>query len=63
VGPCSILQVESTADLVRVPAVTEWGLPSEPWVFVVDGSGTVTAAFEGAVTDAELTAALDAVAG
>jgi hypothetical protein len=57
------LQVESTEDLVTVPAVTEWGLPSEPWVFVVDGSGTVSAAFEGAVSEAELTAAIDAVAG
>ena len=30
----------------------EWNLPSEPWVFVIDGSGTVTARFEG-VMDAE----------
>jgi hypothetical protein len=30
---------------------------------VTDGSGTVTAAFEGAVSDAELRAALDEVAG
>jgi hypothetical protein len=56
------LQVESVEDLVTVPAVTEWGLPSEPWVFVVDASGTVTAAFEGAVSDVELAAAIDAVA-
>ncbi|MGH8913452.1 MAG: hypothetical protein ACRDZM_02945 [Acidimicrobiia bacterium] len=56
------LQVESTEDLQTVPATAEWGLPSEPWVFVVDGSGTVTAAFEGAASEAELTAAIDAVA-
>jgi hypothetical protein len=55
------LQVKSVEELVRVPAVAEWGLPSEPWVFVVDGSGKVTAAFEGAVSDAELAAAIDAV--
>lgn len=56
------LQVESTEDLSTVAATTEWGLPSEPWVFVVDDSGAVTAAFEGAASDAELTAAIEAVA-
>ena len=44
-----------------VPATDEWGLPSEPWVFVVDPSGVVTSAFEGAASDDELTAAIDAV--
>lgn len=56
------LQVESVEDLTTVPAITEWGLPSEPWVFVVDGSGNVTASFEGAASDAELQAAIAAVA-
>lgn len=57
------LQVTDFEDLTVVPAVEEWGLPSEPWVFVVDGGGTVSAAFEGAVSDEELTTAIDAVAG
>lgn len=57
------LQVSSTDDLTAVPAVAEWGLPSEPWVFVVDGEGVVSAAFEGAASDAELTGAIDAVTG
>jgi hypothetical protein len=56
------LQVESVDDLVTVPAVTEWGLPSEPWVFVVDDTGTVAGAFEGAASDEELKAAIDSVA-
>jgi hypothetical protein len=56
------LQVE-VEDLTAVPAVTEWGLPSEPWVFVVDSEGAVSAAFEGAASDDELGAAIDAVAG
>ena len=55
------LQVESFEDLTAVPATTEWGLPSEPWVFVVDESGLVSASFEGAASDAELSAAIDAV--
>jgi hypothetical protein len=54
--------VESVDDLVTVPAVTEWGLPSEPWVFVVDDTGTVAGAFEGAASDEELKAAIDSVA-
>ena len=31
-------------------AVTEWGLPSEPWTFIVDADGLVAAKFEGFVT-------------
>ncbi|MCY4365287.1 MAG: hypothetical protein OXE17_03560 [Chloroflexi bacterium] len=30
----------------KVPAVDEWGLPSEPWTFVVDQDGLVQAKFE-----------------
>jgi hypothetical protein len=57
------LKVTDQNELTTVPAVGEWGLPSEPWVFVVDGSGNVTAAFEGAALDDELRSAIDAVAG
>jgi hypothetical protein len=56
------LQVE-VEDLTAVPAIAEWGLPSEPWVFVVDSAGVVSAAFEGAASDEELSAAIDAVVG
>jgi hypothetical protein len=41
-----------------VPAVTAWGLPSEPWVFVTDGRGRVAAKYEGGVAPRELTALL-----
>jgi hypothetical protein len=40
------------------PAVDEWGLPTEPWVFVVDENGIVTGRFEGVVTKEELDEAL-----
>ncbi len=40
------------------PAVLAWNLPTEPWVFVVDGDGTVRARFEGALGPGELDAAL-----
>jgi len=36
----------------------EWGLPSEPWVFVVGRDGRIDARFEGSVSDAELSAAV-----
>ena len=39
------------------PWVSEWGLPSEPWVFVVDANGKVAAKFESAVTERELESA------
>ena len=35
--------------------VTEWRLPTEPWVFVVDRDGVVRDRFEGAVSVEELT--------
>jgi hypothetical protein len=34
--------------------VTEWGLPTEPWVFVVGADGNVKAKFEGALSIDEL---------
>lgn len=40
------------------PILTEWNLPSEPWTFVVDGDGLVSAKFEGFATGAELEEAL-----
>jgi hypothetical protein len=56
------IHVTNRDDLVTVPAVDEWGLPSEPWVFVVDRNGLVTASFEGVATDEELADAFDEVA-
>lgn len=45
-----------------VPAVTEWGLPTEPYIFVVDGEGKVSAKFEGVAAAEELEAAFAEVA-
>jgi len=41
--------------------MTEWRLPSEPWVFVVDGAGVITSRFEGSASVEELEAAVKAV--
>ncbi|MDQ3554158.1 MAG: hypothetical protein M3395_07100 [Chloroflexota bacterium] len=45
-----------------VPSVVEWGLPSEPYIFVVDDDGTLTAKFEGVAGPEELREAFEAVA-
>ena len=43
--------------------VNAYKLPTEPWAFVVDRSGKVTARFEGAFSPQELQRAVDKVAG
>jgi hypothetical protein len=45
-------------NLVVVAAVIEWGLPTEPWVFVVDADGIITGRFEGVVGTDEIEALL-----
>jgi hypothetical protein len=44
--------------LEPVPAVTAWGLPSEPWVFVTDSKGRLAAKYEGSAAPKELEALL-----
>lgn len=39
----------------------EWNLPTEPWIFVVDGEGTIRAKFEGLTSVRELEAAVRAI--
>ena len=53
--------LSATGELVPVAATIEWGLPSEPWIFVVDRDGIVTGSFEGIVSEEELQAAVEAV--
>ena len=45
--------------LVEAQAFVDWRLPSEPWVFVIDRSGIIRYAFEGAVTEVELRSAVE----
>jgi hypothetical protein len=42
-----------------VSAVTDWGLPSEPWVFVVDADGKLVQKYEVAFSPDELAAELE----
>jgi hypothetical protein len=48
-------------NLTPAPATDAWHLLSEPWVFVVDGDGIVTASLMLIFSDKELEAAVDAV--
>lgn len=49
----------SNARLVR--AMMDWGLPTEPWTFIMDAEGMVAAKFEAFVTREELEETLTAV--
>ena len=57
-----VLQLGAGNQRQLVEAGIKWGLPTEPWVFVVDGKGTVVARFESVFALEELRAALDGVA-
>ena len=46
---------------VLSPIFEEWGLPSEPWVFVIDAQGRVSAKFDGFASHADLEQALQRV--
>ena len=55
------IHVSSFDELILVPSVADWSLPSEPWIFVTDADGVVRASFEGAASDDELSRAFEAV--
>ena len=58
------LQPELSPDNLPIPvdAVNTWGLQTEPYTFVVDSDGKISAKFEGIAGADELRAAFDAVA-
>ncbi|HLB26230.1 MAG TPA: hypothetical protein VJN32_01155 [Dehalococcoidia bacterium] len=58
VEPYDLKRARDGEGLFPVAAATEWGLQSEPWVFLVDAQGMVAAKFEGVVTLDELQDAL-----
>ncbi|MBM3670652.1 MAG: hypothetical protein FJW86_00445 [Actinobacteria bacterium] len=54
-----IYQNNRTTDLV--PTVEAWGLPTEPWMFTVDASGTIAGRLDGAFGQQEMIHLLDAL--
>jgi hypothetical protein len=55
--------LDANGQLQPVEAVREYGLLTEPYIFLVDGEGTITASFEAVVGEAELRTALDELTG
>ena len=47
VEPFLLDEARDNGRLVAVPMLAEWGLQSEPWIFVADRDGLVAAKFEG----------------
>lgn len=54
-------QAESEEELELAPVVDDWGLPSQPWLYVIDDAGLVSSRFEGALSDRELEEAVAAI--
>ena len=50
---------EDFQNLTVVKEMAEWGLDTEPWVFVLDENGRITAKFNGPLSPQELTTALN----
>ena len=59
IEPYDLHEARTNGKLVPVPALAEWGLMTEPWVFVLDTEGRVAAKFEGITDPSELRDALD----
>jgi hypothetical protein len=60
----NFIHIEVYADfqaLTYVPEMAEWGLVTEPYIFVLDNEGRVTASLAGPVSPRELTQALGQV--
>lgn len=47
IEPYDLEKARSGEGLVPVPAMAEWRLDTEPWVFVIDRQGRIAAKFEG----------------
>jgi hypothetical protein len=58
VEPLSLQELREGIDRIHVEAALEWGLDTEPWLFVIDRNGRVTAKFEGIVALKEVEGAL-----
>ncbi len=49
IEPFQLKQLREGIDRIPVEATGEWGLRTEPWLFVIDAQGMVAAKFEGIV--------------
>jgi hypothetical protein len=58
IEPYELKELREGAGLIPVQAAEEWRLQTEPWIFVVDRNGKVSAKFEGIIALDEVEAAL-----
>ncbi len=63
IEPYDITVARTQGKLELTPVSKQWGLQSEPWVFVVDKQGKIAAKFEGLLTPQELLEAIRKVGG
>ena len=52
----------SNRGATQAPTVKAWGLPSEPWLFAIDGTGVIKTRLDGAIAENEIKTALDNLA-
>jgi hypothetical protein len=55
--------LDAQDNLIPTDVSNAWGLPTEPWIFAVDGNGIVQGSFEGIVTPQELSDVIAKIAG
>ncbi len=54
VEPYQLQEARSGKGLIPAPVMAEWGLQTEPWIFVLDKQGNVIAKYEGIVALGEV---------
>ena len=63
IEPYDLEAARAGRGLTPVPALEEWGLQTEPWVFVIDEEGRIAGKFEGITDVSEVEAVLQQVLG
>jgi hypothetical protein len=63
IEPYDLQKARAGEGLVPVPALSEWGLQTEPWVFVIDKEGRIAGEFEGITSVEEVESVLLQVLG
>ena len=53
---------ESNRGAKVAPTIDAWGLPSEPWLYAINGAGVIRTRLDGAIAENEIKAALDGLA-
>jgi hypothetical protein len=61
--PVHIEIYQAPTGTALVPTLDAWHLESEPWLFGVDGAGTIQSRIDGAFGGTEMKALLDALVG